>query len=144
MILDEELSWEKHVSHMLDKLQTNKYLLSLSKNLLPTHCLKLIYYNHIYCHLSYSLGAWGSMISQGNMNELFRIQKQCLHHVCKVGQCTSLESEYPKRGIIKFPDMVKIELCKLGHRITHKQVAKPLKSIMGKRGGKKVHKYNTR
>ena len=96
VILDEKLSWEQHVLYVLEKLQTNKHLLCLSKNLLPTHCLKLIYYSHIYCHLSYSLGAWGSMISKGNMNELFRIQKQCLHHMCKIGSCASLESEYKK------------------------------------------------
>ena len=119
-------------------------MLSLSQNLRPAHCLKLIYYSHIYCHLSYGLGAWGSMISKGNINELFRIQKQCLCYACNLGQNASLEKEYPKRGIIKFPDMIRIELCKLSHKITINQVPKPLRSIMKIRGGKKLHKYNAR
>ena len=84
------------------------------------------------------------MISKGNMNELLRIQKQCLCYMCNLGQSASLEKEYPKRGIIKFLDMMRIELCKLGHKITINQVPKPLRSIMEKRGGKKLHKYNTR
>ena len=132
VILDEKLTWEQHVSHALEKLQSNKHLLSLSKNLLPMHCLKLIYYSHIYCHLSYGLGAWGSMIRKGNMNELFRIQKQFLHYMCNLGQNDLLEKEYPKRGIIQFPDMITIELHKLSHKITINQVPKPLQTIMKK------------
>ena len=84
------------------------------------------------------------MISKENMNELFRIQKQCLRYMCNLKQNALLEKEYPKRGIIKFPDMISIELCKLSHKITINQVPKPLQSIIEKRGGKKTHKYNTR
>ena len=39
--------------------------------------------------------------------------------------------------------MIKIELCKLGHKTTKDNIPKPLKTIMDKRGGKNQHGYNT-
>ena len=47
-----------------------------------------------------------------------------------------LKDEYLKHGLVRFPDMIKIELCKLGHKTTKDNIPKPLKSIMDKRGGK--------
>ena len=102
-----------------------------------------IYYSHIYSHLSYGLTAWGSMISKGKENELFMLQKQCLCYVCKLGQSVPLTDENLRHQLVKFPDMIRIELCKFGHKITQDDIPTAMKSIMDKRGGKKQHDYNT-
>ena len=109
MIVDEELNWEHHVLHVADKIQSNKHLISISQKLLPTHYLRSIYYSHIFSHLSYALGVWGSMINKGKKDDISRLQKQCLCYVCKL----SLTDEYQRHHLVKFPDMFKIELCKL-------------------------------
>ena len=86
----------------------------------------------------------GSMLSKSNMNKLFRLQKQCLCYVCKLKSCDSLDNKLKDKQFIKFPDMIKIELCKFGHRLTNKTLPKPLKDLMDQRGRKKQHRYNTR
>ena len=43
VLVDEELSWDQHVLYVIEKIQSNKHLISLSRNLLPTHCLHSIY-----------------------------------------------------------------------------------------------------
>ena len=83
------------------------------------------------------------MISKGNENELFKLQKQCLCYIYKIGPSASLKDEYLKHGLVRFPDMIKIELCKLGHKTTKDNIPKPLKSIVDKRRGKKQHGHNT-
>ena len=40
--LDNALSWQVHLNHVVDKIQTNKHLLSLGHNLLDSHTLKNI------------------------------------------------------------------------------------------------------
>ena len=76
--IDKNLTWQTHLSHLIEKLQTNRRMLSLGKHLLNQHCLKNIYHSHLHTHISYGLSVWGSMITQQRINELFNIQKQCV------------------------------------------------------------------
>ena len=71
------------------------------------------------------------MISKGNENELFKLKKQCLCYVCKIGPSASLKDEYLKHGLVRLPDMIKIELCKLGHKTTKDNIPNPLKITNG-------------
>ena len=61
--LDNQLNWKLHTTILFNKIQSNKYLLSISKNLLNEQSLRSIYFAHVYSHLNYSLVTWGSMIS---------------------------------------------------------------------------------
>ena len=76
--IDKNLTWQTHLSHLIEKLQTNRQMLSPGKHLLNQHCLKNIYHNHLHTHISYGLSVWGSMITQQKVNELFNIQKKCI------------------------------------------------------------------
>ena len=60
--LDNQLNWKYHTTSLYNKIQSNKYLLSTTQNLLDKKSLRSIYYAHIYSHLSYSISTWGSMI----------------------------------------------------------------------------------
>ena len=40
--------------------------------------------------------------------------------------------------------MITMELCKLGYKISHDKIPKPISTIVSKRGGMKQHKYSTR
>ena len=51
---------------------------------------------------------------------------------------------YIKLKLLKFSDMIKIELCKFGARISNNLLPKPIQELMIKRGGKKTHGYETR
>ena len=83
VILDEELSWSAHISHIKDKLLVNKHMLQLGKNFLNHSSIKNVYYTHIHSHLTYSLLTWGSMISKWQINDLTKIQKTCVRIICK-------------------------------------------------------------
>ena len=72
--LDSELSWHIHLNTLIEKIQTNKCLLSLGRNLLDTYSLKNIYYAHIHSHLIYTITAWGSMASPSKIKELAKLQ----------------------------------------------------------------------
>ena len=60
--LDYKITWTKQTDHLHKKLMANKMLLTNSRNLLSTYCLKSIYYAHIFSHLTYGLLIWGPMV----------------------------------------------------------------------------------
>ena len=77
-ILDDDLCWTPHLNHMHEKLCANKHLMQLGRNFLNFDSLLSVYYAHIYSHLTYSLLTWGSMLSQSNADDLFKLQKACV------------------------------------------------------------------
>ena len=76
--LDNQLNWKLHTTILFNKIQSNKYLLSISKNLLNEQSLRSIYSAHIYSHLNYSLVTWASMISNLDKEKLYKVQKSCI------------------------------------------------------------------
>ena len=68
--MDNELKWNVHLNQLIDKVRSNKRLLSLGINLLDKNCLKNVYYSHVHSHLIYAISAWGSMASPSQVKEL--------------------------------------------------------------------------
>ena len=81
VFLQEDMNWNYHTSKLYNKLQSNKQLLSLSKNISEKGSLLKVYHAHIYSHLKYSLVIWGSMMNSESLNELYKIQKACVRLV---------------------------------------------------------------
>ena len=115
--LDNQLNWKLHTTMLFNKIQSNKYLLSISKNLLNEQSLRSIYFAHIYSHLNYSLVTWGSMISKSDKEKLYEVQKSCIHILgCKKNR-KNVNNIYTNLQILPFPEMIKSELCKYGYKI---------------------------
>ena len=76
--LNKELNWKYYANQVYNKLQSNKQLLSMSKNILDVTTLVKIYYAHIYSHLSYGLVVWGSMLDERTKGSIFTAKKECI------------------------------------------------------------------
>ena len=120
--IDYKLTWYVHVNHLLDTLNTNRHMLSLGKNLLDKTCMKNIYYGHIHSHILHGISVWGSMIPQSKINEIFKIQKQCVCIICHFNQGQDTTNQFRDLNIIPIKDMIKIAMCKMGHNISHKHI----------------------
>ena len=141
--IDDNLKWDTQVTHIVNKLRTNRHLLCLAKNLLPVDCLCIVYFSHIYTHLNYNLVVWGSLISKSQLSEIFQLQKNRIRLLAK-GKNKSVDDLFVILKVIKFPDIIQSELCKFGAKVSGKLIPEPLQLIMAKRGGRKNHRYNTR
>ena len=120
--IDYKLAWHMHVNHLLDTLNTNRHMLCLGKNLLDTTCMKNIYYGHIL----YGISVWGSMVSQSKINEIFKIQKQCVCILGHPNQGHDKIKHFRDLHITPINDMIQIAMCKLGHNISHKHIPTPI------------------
>ena len=142
--IDKNLTWQTHLSHLIEKLQTNRWMLSLGKHLLNQHCLKNIYHSHLHMHISHGLSVWGSMITQQKINELFNIQKQCVRIITGQQKTVNVSHLFSILLILKIKDLIHIAMCRLGHNISHKHYPSPILNLFVKFGGKKAHRYPTR
>ena len=142
--LDDKLKWEYHANQVYNKIQANKQLLNVSKNFLSTPMMVKIYYEHIHSHLRYGLVVWGSMMTKTSKTELEKLQKACIRLVNKKKKNASTNELFIRNRLLKFSDMIHIELLKFGYMLSKKSLPNPISKIMNKKGGQKTHPYHTR
>ena len=142
--IDCKLNWHIHMSHLLDKLYTNRCLMNLGKNVLDLTCLRNIYFGHIHSHIQYGVSVWGSMISQSMINEIYKIQKKCIHLMRPQGQWRDVSLIFDELCVMPVQSMVKFALCKLGHNVSHRVYPTPIIEQFNRYGGLKTHHYPTR
>ena len=99
--------------------------------------MKNIYYAHIHSHITYALTAWGSMVSKTELNDLRKIQNQSIYIINKKSATSDITGQYEKLKILKLDQLVNLQLCKLGHMISHDQLAIPIHRMFEAKGGKK-------
>ena len=142
--IDSNLTWHQHTTQLLEKIQTNRRLLSLGKNLLDRHCQKNIYYGHIHSHIVYGLSVWGSMITQRKICEISNVQKQCIQIMTNQKIDNNNTDLFQQLRIPPFQKLIHLSMCKLGHNISHKHYPSPITNLFDKFGGQKTHRYPTR
>ena len=112
--LDSQLSWYIHINGLIEKLNNNKQLLLLGKNLLDKSSLCSIYFSHIHSHLNYGLTIWGSMLTTSHLTDLQKIQKDCVNIVGGSSN-TVLKSLH----ILSIDQMICNNLCKMDTYQSH-------------------------
>ena len=121
--IDNKLEWNVHTRLLVQKLKANQYLLSRSKNILPSNCLCSIYYSHVHSHLQYGLLIWGGSVCKKELTGLIKIQNQCLK---LISPKTDREDLHKNLQILKLTDMIQLELIKFGYKIMKNQQPLPL------------------
>ena len=139
--IDYKLNWHIHITNLLDRLNTNRCMLSLGRNLLDMTCLRNVYYGHIHSHILYGISVWGSMASQCMINEIYKIQKQCVCITRPAAQLRDILSIFKDLRMMTVHNMIQIAMCKLGHNISHKHFPTPIVSLFDKCGGHQSHQY---
>ena len=74
------------------------------------------------------------------------MQKQCVCLLSK-RKVVPVDELFKSHKVMKFPDMIRLELYKFGAKLANKMMPEPLRLLMeakGAKGGKKTHKHNTR
>lgn len=143
--INNSLNWNTHITKLITKLKQNLGLLQKSKNLLTASGLKLIYFAHIFSHLSYCMSVWGGMTNKSVIANLQKIQNRCIKIICP--KKAVIEGRKQNR-LLSVIELILLEHCKLGHRITHQDLPLGLlKCLQKNQYGlplAKTHKYSTR
>ena len=75
LILDNTLSWKKHIEQVVSKMRSACYALRNIKSVVTRDTLKMIYFAHIHSSLSYGIILWGN---SSYSKKIFLIQKKSI------------------------------------------------------------------
>ena len=143
--IDHLLNWNHQFQTIIYKVQKNRVLLQVSQKYLPPTTKTLVYYAHIYSHISYCIRIWGNMISKTQLRQLQTEQNKCIR---LIEPHLSTSEIYTKYKIANIEQIIHIENCKLGYCIDRKTIPTELyKVITEDSKGKSLHKshgYGTR
>jgi hypothetical protein len=73
--IDNTLSWNQHIEHVISTISTACYVLRNIKHIVPLATLKVIYFAHIHSIISYGIILWGN---PSYANKVFILQKNII------------------------------------------------------------------
>ena len=68
----------------------------------------------------------------------------CIRALVGAGTNAHTDPLFEDLGMLKCPDMIKVELCKTGHKMTNNHLPRPITQLFKGSGGVKTHRYLTR
>ena len=143
--IDEKLNWQEYINSLMLKLKRNIHLLKCNKDFFNRDTLKLIYYGHIYSHISYGICVWGNMIPQTIIKKLQKFQNKCMNLIDK--RNITMDKKYSHHRILRIKDILLLENCKIGYKLIHKQLPLNTHTTMitdhNTKSLTKLHKYDT-
>ena len=127
--IDTMLNWNHHYNLLYNKIVLSKKLLTLSQNMLTEQAKLAIYYAHIHSHLNYVILVWGNMLLNNKLDQLFKVQKECIRSILNVGKTAHTNPIFKRLKILKLTQMIDIELYKLGFKIYKELLPAPILSL---------------
>jgi len=126
--LDEDLNWNEHVSHVVNKIRKNTFLIAKNKNYLPERIRLLLYNSLIKPDLEYCCALWG----HANIEKIIKEQKKIIRHVANKHFRSHTNEIFTKLKIMKLKDLIKIHSIKYVHKILNGPLPKNLQRIVMK------------
>lgn len=110
--LDKHLTWKSHVMKLVTKLGQLKFVFRKLKSILPTHCLRNLYYAFVHSRLTYCLISWGTMLKKEDLDVLIKTQKCFVRYVNNAKLNENSSPLFLRNKILKLPDLIELELIK--------------------------------
>lgn len=99
LLIDENLSWDKHVERLMGRLNSGIYALSQMSFLSSPEIVRMIYFSHIHSHISYGLCLYGST-NKLNLNKILKIQKKAIRIILKLERHESVREHFKNLKIL--------------------------------------------
>ena len=140
--MDRHLDWSEHFKILHRRLSRANYILSQVKNILPKACMKMLYYSLFQSHINYGLYVWGTGMLSCNLKKIATAQKKAVRNVSKKSYNSHTDPLFVDLNILKFNDVVDVELMKLMYNHSKNLLPNPIQSLFTL--NRDVHHYNTR
>ena len=110
--IDCHLTWHDHIDYICGKISKNINIMVKLKHYISKATLISVYYSLIYPYLTYACTLWGNNYN-APFSQIIKLQNKV---VCVINDVTLMESitpHYTSLGLLKFPDIVKLNTCML-------------------------------
>ena len=113
IILDQSLSWKKHVSMVTNKISKTLGILYRLKDIFPENILLTIYQSLIASHMNYGLLVWGI-----ECHRLEKGQKKALRLITNSKYIAHTNPPFCQLNLLKIKDIFKLKLLKFYYKLT--------------------------
>jgi len=125
ILIDELLSWDKHLSMVAKKLTSSIYALRCAKPWLSENATKTLYYAVFQSHINYGLILWGSAAKK-HMNKIWILQKKAIRILASTLYNAHTNPLFHKLRILKIWDIYHVQLAQFMFKMYRKELPKPL------------------
>ena len=141
LIIDEHLSWDKHVQSLCSKLTRNFHLFYNLRNLLPNHLKRQLYYALVYSRVQYGIEVYGSC-SKNRIKRIQTMQNKLLKVLFKRPLRTSTNELHSDYKLLKVKDIFKMNILKFVFNAVKKRSIKQFHNFYQSR--RYTHNHDTR
>ena len=120
-VLDENLTWEGHAEHLAKKLASANFAVNSSKNFLPSHIRKTIYFSLFDSHLNFGNILWGCAANKF-LKKIDTLQKKCIRNVDLQKYNAHSEPIFKRLGILKISDKIAYNQAIFMHQYRNKKL----------------------
>lgn len=99
VIIDSDLSWDKHVSSLCKKLSSGVFVVRRMKWIGGLDTAKTAYYALVESHIRYGLTVWGGTTKQ-NLNKVLILQKKAIRALADLKPLEDCKEAFKELGIL--------------------------------------------
>ena len=114
VIIDEDLTWNDHITHICKSLRKLFPIFYHLRNYLSIDNIKCIYYAMVYSRIKYGIEVWG-MTSGTNMGQVQILQNRLLKVLLRKPYRYSTDKLHYELNILKVHDIFKQEIASFMH-----------------------------
>jgi len=104
--LDENMSWDHHINHVINKISSSNFALNQLKKIVPINIRKTVYNSLVKPHLEYAIISWGNSKCEG-IKRLKTKQKQAIRNVANAKFNAHVDPLLGTLKILNFEDTLK-------------------------------------
>ena len=109
MNLDENLTWQFHITHICKKISSAIFALNACKHILPIKVKKLVYNSLIRSYLEYGILAYGSN-EEGWRKQLLKLQKRAVRTMANKSYLAHTDPIFSNTKILKIDDLYSLNV----------------------------------
>ena len=120
LVLQSNLSWNKHINHISLKVSKAIGIIYRLKSVYPLAVLLTLYNTLVLPYFNYCILLWGSKIKENH--QLYLLQKKAVRIITHSNYITHTEPLCKQYGIIKLTDMFSLAIWKFYYKLMNNQL----------------------
>ena len=121
VIIDKQLNWKEHISHVTSKVSRGIGILIKARHLLNKDALVSLYYSFIYPYMTYCNHVWGNTYPT-NLSRLVLLQKKVIRVIAQAKARAHTAPLFMELGFLKVCEINKYLIGKFMHKYHIKKV----------------------
>jgi hypothetical protein len=142
LIIDEHLSWDKHIEQIESKISKNIGIISKLKHTLPGYILLMLYNTLVLPYLNYCPMIWAHENNSTKINSIYKLQKRAVRTICKRGYREHAAPYFKELNLLTIFDISRFQLLQFVFKSKYNMLPNALQQLYT--SNDKIHGYGTR